>query len=271
MEDTPRRDAPLVDSHAHVWDESCQMVPGARYHPDYTAPIDAYLRVLDAHGIEQAVLVQPSFLGSDNTYLLACLKAHPDRLRGIAVLDPGTPGDQMDDMAAAGVIGLRYNLLSLPPMWLGKPEYQILTSQAGQRDWWIEVQADGPDWPFVLRILEDAPLMIDHFGRPGDIPCDGFEAILARAPQRTCVKFSAPYRLAGHDPRLLARRLIGHFGAERCLWGSDWPWTQHEGRHDYADCIRWLTDWTSVGDRAAMVATQHMLGFGALRMGDNPS
>lgn len=254
MEDTPK-----ADTHAHVWDETCQMVPGARYHPKYSAPIDTYLKLLDNHGIEQAVLVQPSFLGSDNDYLLNCLKAHPDRLRGIVVIEPGTTGDQLDDMTAAGVIGLRYNLLSLPPMWLGKPEFQILTSQADRRGWWIEVQADGPDWPFVLRILEDTALMIDHFGRPGDVPCAGFEEILARAPDRTCVKLSAPYRLPNLDLRLAARRLISNFGAERCVWGSDWPWTQHEAKHSYADCVQWWSDWTSEHDRRLANATNLLL------------
>lgn len=254
----------LIDSHAHVWDRTCEMVRGARYHPDYEATIDTYLGVLDAHGIERAVLVQPSFLGTDNSYLLACLRAHPDRLRGIVVLDPGTTGTEMDDLTAEGVIGLRYNLLSLPPAWLAKPEYQVLTQLAVQRDWWVEVQVHGPDWPFVLPMLSHAPLMVDHFGKPGDVPCAGFEALLTRDPASTCVKLSAPYRQTAVDLRLTARRLITHFGAERCLWGSDWPWTQHENHHGYADTIHWLQDWTTPEQRQVICRdAPNLLGFDA--------
>ena len=255
-------DNPLVDSHAHVWDRHCAFVPGARYHPDYEATIDTYLAVLDANGIEKAVLVQPSFLGTDNGYLLRCLKAHPDRLRGIVVLDPAATGDQVDDLTALGVIGMRYNLLSLPPMWLSGGDYLALSTLASRRDWWIEVQADGPDWPFVLEVLDGHKLMIDHFGRPGEVPCAGFEALLNRPPENTCIKLSAPYRQRPHDLALLARRLIGHFGAERCLWGSDWPWTQHEGRHSYADTLAWLEDWTTPEQRMAMAkAAPALCGF----------
>ncbi|MEM1164333.1 MAG: amidohydrolase family protein, partial [Pseudomonadota bacterium] len=133
---------------------------------------------------------------------------------------------------------------------------------AVQRDWWVEVQADGPDWPHVLQMLEGARLMVDHFGRPMDVPCPGFEAILERDPDITCVKLSAPYRQQGFNLQLAARRLIGHFGAERCLWGSDWPWTQHEGSHEYADCLSWLEDWTNEDDRAGMHQAAEALGFG---------
>lgn len=257
MEDTPK-----IDSHAHVWDRTCTMVPGARYHPSYEATIDDYLSVLDTQGVEKAVLVQPSFLGADNAYLLACLKTHPDRLRGIVVLDPGTSGAVLDDMTADGVIGMRYNLLSLPPMWLGQPEYQILTSLAVQRDWWIEVQANGPDWPFVLQVLSQTKLMIDHFGKPSDVPCLGWETILTRDPATTCVKLSAPYRQPPFDLRLVVRRLIKQFGSDRCLWGSDWPWTQHEDEQDYSDAMGWLADWTTPDDREVMSsAASGLLGF----------
>ena len=36
--------------------------------------------------------MQPSFLGTDNSYLLACVKRHPARLRAVAVVDPTIDG-----------------------------------------------------------------------------------------------------------------------------------------------------------------------------------
>ena len=89
MEDTP-----LIDAHAHVWDRTCRMVPGARYHPDYEATIDTYLRLLDDHGIEKAALVQPSFLGTDNSYLVQILQQavalRTLTFRGVAVVGQNT-------------------------------------------------------------------------------------------------------------------------------------------------------------------------------------
>ncbi|MEM5300204.1 hypothetical protein VSR82_39225 [Burkholderia sp. JPY481] len=38
--------------------------------PDYDATLDAYLAQLDTHGVSHGVLVQPSFLGTDCSYML---------------------------------------------------------------------------------------------------------------------------------------------------------------------------------------------------------
>ena len=259
----PMDDPPLIDAHAHVWDRTCRFIEGARYHPDYEAPIDTYLRVLDSQKTEKAVLVQPSFLGTDNTYLLAALRAHPGRLRGIVVVDPNASDAALDEMTAAGVIGLRYNLLSLPPSAIAAPAYRALSRRAAARSWWIEVQAMGPDWPVVLETLADIPrLMVDHLGRPSGPECPGLARLLGHPAGRLAIKLSAPYRQTVRDIRPVARALIEHVGPGRCLWGSDWPWTQYEGRHGYAGCLAWLNDWTTAAERRRLnAAAPGLLGF----------
>lgn len=257
-------DLPVLDAHAHVWDRTCRYVAGSRYRPAYTAPVDGYLRLLDANGVGRAVLVQPSFLGTDNSYLLAALAAHPDRLRGIVVTDPGTGDGELDDMAGVGVIGIRYNLLSLPPATPGMGAWPDLTQRAAARGWWVEIQANGPDWPLVLPHVAGARLMIDHFGRPTDVDCPGFAGLVMRDPATTCVKFSAPYRQSAPDLPAVARRMIAHLGADRCLWGSDWPWTQHEAGQAFARCRLQLTEWAAPGERAEMRrAAPGLTGFTA--------
>jgi len=255
-------DLVTLDGHAHVWDERCAYVADARYRPAYQAPVETYLRLLNAHGIERALLVQPSFLGTDNGYLAAATRAHPDRLRGIAVVGPDVTETELDDLGAAGIVGLRYNLLSLPPARLVEPAYRALTARAAARGWRIEVQANGPDWPVVLAALGDAALTVDHFGKPSGPGCPGLAAILARAPGLTTIKLSAPYRQHPTDMAPYARQLISHFGAGCCLWGSDWPWTGHEGRHSYGDTSDWLTAWTSPEDRRELRdAAPRLAGF----------
>lgn len=255
-------DLPTIDAHAHVWDRECTFVPGARYHPAYEATIDTYLRVLDRHEVGRAVLVQPSFLGTDNTYLLATLRAHPDRLRGIVVVDPSISEEALDAMADAGVIGVRYNLLSMSSRLLSRTEWQDLTARIAARGWRIEIQAMGADWPEILPNFADAKLMIDHFGKPDGADCAGLAALLGRDPTRTCVKLSAPYRQRPQDLSAAAQGVVARFGAHRCLWGSDWPWTQHEGLHTYRDCQSWLLDWTNEEQRRNMAgAAPALTGF----------
>ncbi|MEM7423123.1 MAG: amidohydrolase family protein [Pseudomonadota bacterium] len=244
--------APEIDSHAHVWDASCTYVAGSRYRPAYTAAIETYLSILDRNRIDRSVLVQPSFLGTDNSYMLRVLSAHRDRLRAIVVVDPSISDDELDDLTAGGVIGLRYNLIGRDPDILSTPDFAALTDRATERGWWIEVHAAGGNWSRVLPAMTGVKLMIDHFGRPSATDCAGFAEILKRAPQRTCIKFSAAYRQRVISIDGVARRLIAHFGAQSCLWGSDWPWTQFEDRMSYADAIGLLDTITTENERLSM-------------------
>ena len=229
----------------------------------YEATIDDYLRVLDAHGIGQAVLVQPSFLGTDNRYLLSALSAHPDRLRGIVVLDPDTSDAELDDMTGAGVIGHRFNLLSLDPALLQTAQYRTLTERANGRGWWTEIQAPGPIWCDVAPLMGElgAKLMVDHFALSSGPNCAGIAALARLHPAQVSVKFSAPYRQT-HPAFLDAiQPLVTDKHPLDPLWGSDWPWTQHEGHHSYADCIAWLKDWRGESGTRNTHATARALGF----------
>lgn len=57
-----------LDAHAHVFVRGPPHAVRPRYLPDHDASPERYLNVLDRHGIGGAVLVQPSFLGADNTW-----------------------------------------------------------------------------------------------------------------------------------------------------------------------------------------------------------
>jgi predicted TIM-barrel fold metal-dependent hydrolase len=85
-----------------------------RYAPGYDAPLDLYLKQLDENGISNGVLVQPSFLGTDNSYPVQCVLAARGRLRGIAVVDPGASSDDLNRLNGSGVVGLRLNLVDKP-------------------------------------------------------------------------------------------------------------------------------------------------------------
>src|SRR3546814_17078731 len=90
----PRRSAEFpvppgaCDAHAHVvGPHDTYRLSGAR--PGIRPPealLSDYMAMLDALGIERAVLVQPSASGTDNPLLLDCLAANPERPRGIATI-----------------------------------------------------------------------------------------------------------------------------------------------------------------------------------------
>ena len=103
----------VVDCHVHVFDP--QRFP---YRSDtFYAPAGqelgtpARLRsVLDAHGVEHALLVGPnSGYGEDNGCLLDTLAAGAGRYRGMAVVHNDTTRAELAELRAAGVVGVTFN------------------------------------------------------------------------------------------------------------------------------------------------------------------
>lgn len=92
-----------VDTHAHIFRQDLQLANGRRYSPDYDATIEQYLAHLDHCGLSHGVLIQPSFLGTDNSHMVAALRRFPQRLRGTAVVAPDVSDDELDELAESGL------------------------------------------------------------------------------------------------------------------------------------------------------------------------
>lgn len=239
-----------IDSHAHVYPASYAIAPGARYRPAGEAPVAEWLALQDVAGVSHGVLVQPSFLGTDNSYLLETLRAQPQRLRAIVVVDPGIPLATLRQWHALGVRGIRLNTIGHEHLReYAKLEWKTLFKHLADLGWHVEVQSEGAAMAALLGVLETcpAPLVVDHFARPDarlGLACPGVQALLRIAEkQHVYVKLSAPYRVSGGDAAAYAGFYLARLGAERLMWGSDWPWAQHEGRYSYAQTLGWLNDW----------------------------
>ncbi|OAK56623.1 hypothetical protein A3K87_30870 [Variovorax paradoxus] len=249
-----------VDSHAHVFVRGLPLAATRRHAPDYDATLDEYLGLLDAHGVSHGVLVQPSFLGTDNRFLIDALHACPERLRGVAVVDPGVDDATLQAMAVAGVCGIRLNLVGMPLPDFSRPGWRQLFARVRALDWHVELHRESRDLPLAAQAVLDAgcALVVDHFGRPASAPASsdgGFAWLLdAAACGRVWVKLSAAYRnwpvaSEAAAARDAAQALIKAFGPDRLVWGSDWPHTQHREIADYAAAHAALADW--VPDAAA--------------------
>ncbi|MFI0773370.1 amidohydrolase family protein [Streptomyces sp. NPDC021212] len=247
-----------VDTHAHVFTREMRFAPTRRYTPDYDATPDAYLELLDAHGLAAGVLVQPSFLGTDNSYLLDALGKAPQRLWGVAVIDPGTPRDELDRLARAGVCGIRLNLVGRPVPPLDEAVWQRLGRALAVRDLHLEVQARAEQWdalsPWLLRW--PGKVVVDHLGLPLDttLTHPGAQALVSLlTADHVWVKASAPYRSAHVAASAMLHHVLETAGPARTLWGSDWPWTQHEEGRTYLGTLAWLTEQLSATEIAEVL------------------
>jgi len=260
----------IVDTHAHVFRRVLRAAPDARYVPAYDATVIEYLRELDALGVDSGVLVQPSFLGTDNEHLLQALACAPRRLRGVAVIDEHAGDAELARLGTAGIRGIRINPFQreIRPQ-LRSTAWRALLARVAALGWHVVVHEEGDALIDLLAQLEHcvAPIVIDHLGRPGanraiNAAVEG--AVLQRARRGPLfVKLSAPYRGEPTAAARAAARYRDALGPEKLLWGSDWPWPNFEGRHDYVAMLDWLRLVLPRGeDRAAMhAAAARLYGF----------
>jgi predicted TIM-barrel fold metal-dependent hydrolase len=202
----------------------------------------------DSTGVKRFVFVQPSFYGTDNSYLLRSLDLLRGRARGVVVLDSADMSTrQLEQLAQRGVCGIRVNLYSkFSPLAPGGLEDLLkrYTDKMPRVGWHIEVIAAVETVAAAESALAGSavPIVIDHYGLPGN---DGPESETGRgllhllSLSHVWVKLSAPYRI-GADPlntKPPADWLLALLRAapDRCVWGSDWPFApQRKNQTDAA-------------------------------------
>jgi 2-pyrone-4,6-dicarboxylate lactonase len=226
------------DTHAHIFGPAGEF-PYAReriYTPPDSTLAD-YRRLLATLGVDRAVLVQPSVYGTDNAAMLAALRAGGKGLRAVAVVDPEISAAALDDLHAAGVRGLRFNLVDrrdarnvVPAVGL-----QAVARRIARLGWHIELLINLDEASGFRAALADlpVPVVLGHMGYPrGGARAwpqhAGFAELLRLLDGGRCwVKLTGPYRISGaalpyDEVDEVARRLIA--AAPECmLWGTDWP------------------------------------------------
>ena len=231
--------AGACDCHAHV------ILPQAA-HPfvanrSYTPPpatLDAYLALHKRLGIERAVIVQPSVYGTDNSVTIDAIAGYGKNCRGIAVVEPDCSLNDLAVLDAGGIRGVRINTLFGGGIDLSALD--ALAQRAADMGWHLQLLIDGPTLAELEPKLAALPvqIVVDHMGhiRAQDgLDQPGFVALRRLVSTgKAWVKLSGNYRISDQRPEYqdavpFARALISD-GAERMLWGTDWP---HPAMFDY--------------------------------------
>ncbi|WP_439574248.1 amidohydrolase family protein [Phreatobacter sp.] len=263
-----------VDCHAHVfgpYDRFPLTLPRS-YSPP-AASLDDYRAMLTTMGFDRGVLVQPSVHGTDNRAMVEALHADPKRLRGVAVVDPDIDEAGLDALAAAGVRGVRINVLFAGGTELSATE--MLAARIAPRGWHVQLLVDVGTMPdFAVRFgAFPCPVVVDHMGHVGPgkaATAPGFRGLLSLMEAgRAWVKLSGAYRVTEAGPPFadvaaVARDLIAANPA-RCVFATDWPhpairWDMPND----GDLVDLLADWEpdEARRRAILVDNpQRLYGF----------
>ncbi len=246
--------AGACDAHMHVF-ESRDLYPSIA-EPNYTLPdgkLDHYLRLMPVTGIDNFVIVQPSFYGTDNSCLLDALVAADGLARGVVNVEPDIPDAELARFHTLGVRGVRVDLFKRQSL----PRDEIIayigamTARVAPLGWHLQFYTPGAIVRDIIDFLAGLEIQfaIDHMGymlekdglNDGDF--DRMLDLLRHA--NGWLKLSGPYRLARHSSVEAVdaiARSIAAAAPDKVLWGSDWPHIP-DGDCDTGALLNMLADW----------------------------
>lgn len=258
-----------VDTHAHVVGDT--FIPERSYTPP-PAPAERYLRMLDATGMTYGVLVQVSAHGTDNSLLVETLRAHPGRLRGVAVAPPDLSDRALAELKDAGIVGLRLNTLT--GGGIGLDQLGRLESVCAELGWHLQffTSPDAISGAAAQLSRLAVPYVLDHMCAP-DIAAGtgspGWKLVLKLMADGAWAKLSGANRLSDPpyaDTAAFAQSLV-ETAPDRCVYGSDWPHVGCWGpMPNDGDLVDLLADWIpDPGTREAVLTVnpQRLYGFPA--------
>jgi len=261
---------PFIDAHSHVWTPDTEKYPlAAGFKKEGMKPPSWTPEELMAHasaeGVDRVVLIQMSFYGFDNRYMLDQMKRFPGKFSGVAVIDwtAARPDEDMSKMAREGVRGFRVRALSPPyEKWAETPSLERMFRFAADHDLAICPLLTPEALPSLSRMCAKHPktrVVIDHLARVGfggEVKEPEVDALckMAQHPE-VRVKVSAFYALgkgkAPYDDLVpVIRRVHGAFGAKRLMWATDCPFQVVNGT--YRGSIALIRDgcpWMSKDDK----------------------
>ena len=151
----------------------------------YTPPdagIETYLNLLDILGLDRGVIVHGSAHGSDNRASLDGIARAPDRLRGVAVVDPDISDSELEDLNVGGMRGIR--LSTMLKGGVGSEQLAPMAEKIKGLGWHIVLHVNDSkeiaELDDVFRKLP-VPIVVDHLSRVRGgqgVGYVGFQALL---------------------------------------------------------------------------------------------
>ncbi|NLT71902.1 MAG: amidohydrolase [Verrucomicrobiaceae bacterium] len=245
-----------IDAHVHVWPADREKYPLAESSVGRTITPEIFdPAILRGHqkgtGVTRTVLIQMSFYGFDNSYMLDVIESDPERYRGVAIVDHSVAGvgERMKELGGQGVRGFRlYAFPDRTKDWAGSAGMREMWKVGGEENLAMCCLADPAALPAIQSMCEtypDTPVVIDHFARIGAKgtidPAELARLLALAAFPQVHVKVSAFYALGKKQPPYtdlapMIRELRDAYGSERLMWGSDCPY-QVADEHSYAASV----------------------------------
>ncbi|XP_050205922.1 uncharacterized protein LOC130014459 [Mercurialis annua] len=243
----------VIDSHLHVWASPQEAADKFPYFPgqEPTLPgdVEFLLQNMKEAGVDGALIVQPINHKFDHSLVTSVLKKYPTKFVGCCLANPAEDGigvKQLVELVSKdGYRAVRFN----PYLW---PSGQKMTNDVGKALFSKAGELGVPVGFMCFKGLDlhiaeiqelctefpSTVVLLDHFGfcKPpsNDEERRTFSELLnlSRFPQ-VYIKFSALFRVSRmpypyQDLSPLLSQVVSSFGANRVMWGSDFPFVVAE-------------------------------------------
>jgi len=230
-----------VDAHHHLWDLAVRDQPwidgGA------LAPLRRSFGVEDllnaARGIDLTVVVQTVTVPEETPDLLA-LAASSELIGGVVGWVDLTAPDVADALAGLErewLVGIRHQVQSEPdPRWLCRDDVRAGLRAVADAGLVYDLLTLPPQLPAAIetvRALDDLVFVVDHLSKPpiasGELEPWATHMRTLAAHENVVCKLSGMVTEADwqtwtvDDLRPFAETVLEAFGADRVMFGSDWP------------------------------------------------
>lgn len=229
-----------IDAHQHFWQWSKGWFsrPEPVLSRDYM-PKD-FEEILQTHGIDKTIVVQTSPTVEETDFLLELAKSSSFIGGVVGWLDlesPDFPHELERYRQKQHFVAIRPMLETLPEDdWILRPRVMESLALIAQSGLGFEFLTFTRHLPYVLQVLERIPQLravIDHLSKPemraGKVqPWRDMMRDVARQPN-VCCKLSGMVTEADANHwtceqlRPYADHVLEQFGADRVMFGSDWP------------------------------------------------
>ncbi|XP_024399518.1 uncharacterized protein [Physcomitrium patens] len=241
-----------IDSHLHVWaspDEAKKFPYFPGQEPTLPGSADFLLKNMAEAGVDGAVIIQPINHKFDHSYVSSVLQKYPDKFVGMCLADPTEGGGGAKEIERLikeeNFKGVRFN----PYLW---PSGEKMTNELGKAMFAKAGELGVPvgfmcfkglmlhidEIEELCREFPTTTVLMDHLGfcKPPltEEEADVWNRLLnlSKYPQ-VYVKLSAFFRVSREpfpykDTWPFLKQLLESYGANRLMWGSDFPFVAAE-------------------------------------------
>ena len=264
----------LIDAHQHFWrigEHDCTWPPGdlPEIYRNFM-PVDLE-PLAQAAGVNGSVLVQSQASDLDTDFLLRVAGESSLVKAVVGWVDLSSPSAvaRIQRLAAHPKMrGLRPMLQNLPQdNWILSPELEPAVAEMQAYNLSFDVLVRVHQLPYLHTFAKrhaDLPMVVDHAAKP-DIAANEFAEWsagledMAKLPQVFCklsgLLTEANAQQGVEQLRPYVVRLYHLFGAERLMWGSDWPVLKLASNSNYAG----YGDWLALAKQLLPIPSSHEL------------